>query len=926
MLAPGQALGTRYTVIRLLGVGGMGAVYHAWDAELGVAVALKIIRPDVTADPEMAAAVERRFKRELLLARQVSHKNVVRIHDLGEVNSLKYITMTYVQGADLSTILRQSGRLSVQKALAYTRQIVDGLVAAHEAGVVHRDLKPANIMIDENDQALIMDFGIAHSVKTAAGAASAVVGTLAYMAPEQAQALQTDQRADVYAIGRMLSEMLVGRRHSSDGEGGVADLMQRIREAPPRVRTTDPAIPEPLDDIVARCVEPVPANRFQTSADLARALAELDENGHRLPEVARTVSAARWRVAAIAALVVAAVGIGSALMFRRSLPVAPPKAAAPVSILVADFENKTGDSVFDGALEQPLTIAMEGASFVTAYPRRDALKVAQGLKGAAARLDHPTAQLIAFREGVKYTLAGSVTSSGRKFVLQLDLVDPDGTVVQSAVAEASNKGDVLTTIGTLAARIRARVGDKTVDASRPAGRETFTAASLDAFHEYAVAQDLAIGGKDEEAVAHYRKAIEFDPNFGRAYSGLAVSSQRLGHGDEATTASNKALTLMDRMNDREKYRTLGAYYLGTVRNYEKAVENYAALVTAYPSDSGGYGNLALAHFYLHDFAKALQEGRHAVELSPKAVLQQANLALYAMYAGDFAGASAAARKVLAEQRTYVSAYLPLAMDAVINGDLAAAAKAYDDMADTGVRGSSLAAIGRADLALYAGRAADAAAELQKGIAADLTARNTTGAALKGVALAEAFIADGKKPLATKAASDALGPSRQLATLVPAARVAIAAGRIGDAKAIATELEGQLQKQNRAYGKIILAEIALSEKRTAEATDLLAQSQQLADVWLAHLQLGIAYVQAGHFAEAVSELEACEKRRGEATALFFDDVPTVRYLATLPYWIGRAQEGLGMAAPAKTRYEAFLNLRKDATDPLAEDARRRVAAR
>ena len=194
MLTPGETLADAYHIIRLLGVGGMGAVYHAWDAELGVAVALKVIRGDITGDPDAAAAIERQFKRELLLARQVTHKHVVRIHDLGDVDGLKYITMPYVQGADLATVLQQSGKLAIPRALDYVKQIVDGLVAAHEAGVVHRDLKPANIMIDEDDQALIMDFGIARSPANTGSGVSKVVGTLAYMAPEQAQA-QADRSA-----------------------------------------------------------------------------------------------------------------------------------------------------------------------------------------------------------------------------------------------------------------------------------------------------------------------------------------------------------------------------------------------------------------------------------------------------------------------------------------------------------------------------------------------------------------------------------------------------------------------------------------------------------------------------------------------------------------------------------------------------------
>jgi tetratricopeptide (TPR) repeat protein len=481
---------------------------------------------------------------------------------------------------------------------------------------------------------------------------------------------------------------------------------------------------------------------------------------------------------------------------------------------------------------------MEGASFVTTYPRRDALKLAQTL-GNATRLNAQAARLVAFREGIKYVLAGSVSSGGGKFQLQLDAIEPaEGKVMRTARATAATKGDVLGAVGSLAARIRTGLGDATPESAKLAANETFTAGSIDAMHEYSLAQDLAQTGRDEEAVPHYRRATELDPKFGRAYAGLAVSTQRLGHAEQTTAAWGKALSLIDRMSEREKYRTLGGYYLGIVQNYEKAAENYAALVHAYPADPAGHGNLAVAHFYLRDFPKALEEGRHAVELAPRNMLQRNNLALYAMYAGDFATAASEATKVLKEQPAFGGAYLSIAMDAVAKGDVAAAAHAYDEMAMSGSRETSLASIERADLALYTGQLDGAVAELKMGIAADIAAGSTTGAALKHAALAEAELAAGRRAQAVEAAHRALTLSHQLATVVPAARVLLRAGKAVEARALATELEGQLQKQNRAYGKILLAEIALEDKRTIEATDLLMQARPLADVWLGRLDLGV----------------------------------------------------------------------------------------
>ena len=264
----GQNFGTRYHIIRLLGVGGMGSVYQAWDRELEVAVAVKVIRPDFAENPMVAQELERRFKRELLLARQVTDKHVVRIHDIGEIEGIKYITMPYIHGSDLATILKREGRLPVARALSIARQVATGLIAAHEAGVVHRDLKPANIMVDEADHAVIMDFGIARSTSSSTAFAmtvgAQVIGTVEYMSPEQARAETVDQRADLYAFGLILRDMLLGGRHAG-ATSGVTEMMARMQQPPPSVRSIDATIPEAVDALITRCLQPDPADRYQTS-------------------------------------------------------------------------------------------------------------------------------------------------------------------------------------------------------------------------------------------------------------------------------------------------------------------------------------------------------------------------------------------------------------------------------------------------------------------------------------------------------------------------------------------------------------------------------------------------------------------------------------------------------------------------------------
>ncbi len=288
----GQPFGPRYHLVRLLGTGGMGAVYQAWDQELGVVVAIKVIRPEAMQDPEAARELERRFKRELLLARNVTHKNVVRIHDLGEVEGVKYITMPYVHGSDLGSILKTEHKLPLSRALSIAKQIASGLVAAHDAGVVHRDLKPANILLDDNDHALITDFGIARSTEGTAGGTvvGTVVGTLDYMAPEQARGQTVDHRADIYAFGLILSDMLIGRRKSGHGgESSLAALMHRMTTAAPPIRSVDPNLPQTVSDIVSRCTALEADHRYPKTKELLRDLESLDEHGH--PTDGTTVAA-----------------------------------------------------------------------------------------------------------------------------------------------------------------------------------------------------------------------------------------------------------------------------------------------------------------------------------------------------------------------------------------------------------------------------------------------------------------------------------------------------------------------------------------------------------------------------------------------------------------------------------------------------------
>jgi serine/threonine protein kinase/tetratricopeptide (TPR) repeat protein len=941
----GHQFGTRYHIIRELGVGGMGAVYQAWDAELGVAVAVKVIRPEIASNPGASADIERRFKRELLLARQITHPNVVRIHDLGDIDGIKYITMPFIEGSDLASILEEHKQLPVQRALHIARGVVSGLVSAHEAGVVHRDLKPANIMIGADDVPTIMDFGIARSAdgpqqpavtprgvrpndlsRTAGLSASttqvgAVVGTVAYMAPEQASGKPVDQRADIYALGLILYDMLVGGRRREGAQSAIAELMGRMQTAPAAPRTIDETIPVAVDAIVRRCLEPDPEKRFHKTLDLHAAFERLDEDGKPLPIIRRlTRSGVAMSAAAVLLLL-------TGTFFVARWLSAPPPVHDAISVLVADFNNQTGDAVFNGTIENALGISLEGASFITAYRREEARRaIAQITPGAT--LDEAGARLLSAREGIKVVLTGSIERTGSGYTVAVKAIDPAAEAPLATASErAESRDDVLRVVGTIASELRNALGDETPETTRLQAAETVTAASLDALQSYTAGQDLQIGGKYEESVAKYKRAIELDPKFGRAYASWAVSANSLGRREEAEGLYKQAFALMDRMTEREKYRTYGVYYLTIARNYQQAIDTFNTLLELYPADRAARTNLAVSYFSTLDFARALEENRRAMDIYQGSYKLWSNHALYAMYAGDFETADKEASRVLEESPTYSRAYLPRAIAAITRSDLTAARDAYTKMAAIDKQGASLASMGVADLLMYQGSFADAENALRKGIVEDTQIKSPGAAAAKSVALAEALEAQGKTSAVAAAVEQALKASRDEPVVVAAARILVRLGNDSAAKALAAGLEKSLQPQPRAYAKIIEGELAARAGKPADAVEAFSAAQKLADLWMARFSLGVAYVEAGHYVEGLRELEACEKRRGEATAVFLNDVPSYRYLAPLPYWLARAQEGVGQNAAAAENYKKYLALRGTvARDPLAADARKRVAAR
>src|SRR5215472_101529 len=281
-LGANKILGGRYEIIEMLGEGGMGTVYRARDNEVDRIIALKVIRPDLAANPEIL----RRFKQELVLARQITHKNVIRIYDLGEADGVKFITMEYVEGEDLRSILRRSGKLAPVDAVSIMQQVCRALDACHSEGVIHRDLKPSNVMRDKSGKVLVMDFGLAHDAQRVGLTQTGVVlGTLEYMSPEQAQGMELGPTADIYAAGLIFYELLTGKA-AYEAQSGMASLMKRTQERAIAASTVEKTVPRTLSAIVSRCIEPKAGDRYQSVAEL---LADLEAYQPSGPTIATSI-------------------------------------------------------------------------------------------------------------------------------------------------------------------------------------------------------------------------------------------------------------------------------------------------------------------------------------------------------------------------------------------------------------------------------------------------------------------------------------------------------------------------------------------------------------------------------------------------------------------------------------------------------------
>ena len=589
LLQRGDVLGNRYEILQLLGEGGMGAVYCARDRELDRSVALKLIKPELASNPAILA----RFKQELLLSRQVTHRNVVRIYDLGDADGLKFITMEFVIGRDLRAIMREKETCSPAEAVEIMRQVCEALDAAHSVGVIHRDLKPQNIMREEGGRILVMDFGLARTVDgdgmTQTGA---IVGTMEYMSPEQALGKELDQRSDIYAAGLILYELLTGKM-PFNADSAVASLIKRIQERATPISDHDNTIPGALTKVVSKCLEPDPNLRYQSAKDMLRDLdgwrsSQVGNTPVTLPAVAKPLGRRiPWPVVAGIAVLFVLAMVG--YLFRGALFSRKAEKSGPaLSLAVMPFQNSTGDASWDwlgSSLADMLSTDIGQSAHVRTVSSDRVQQVFHDLRIApTAIVDPSTLSRVAEFTSADTLVYGQYTRLGEQIHIDATLQDRKNNRIVHLNTEASSQKDLSGAVDRLAESIRQNLS-LPPDLVKELQAQSFmpTSTSVAALRDYNEGLQFLRQGSDLEAQKRFQSATNEDQQFAAAFSRLGEAYSALGYDSEAEQAARRAVELGQNLPLAQRY-FIEASQARVTKDGPKAIAAYENLEKSFPDN------------------------------------------------------------------------------------------------------------------------------------------------------------------------------------------------------------------------------------------------------------------------------------------------------------------------------------------------------
>jgi serine/threonine protein kinase/tetratricopeptide (TPR) repeat protein len=621
--SPGESFGTRYTIIEEVGRGGMGTVYKAEDKELGTTVALKMILPELSSRPQMIE----QFKKETLLGRTVTHENVVRIHDLGEVDKIKYISMDFIKGESLLDLIRTSGFLTMSTCLHITRQICLALKAAHDKGIIHQDLKPHNVMIDNSGRVFVMDFGLAKSVSAPREhGAKGLVGTPRYFSPEQARGEDPDQRSDIYSLGVMMYEMVTGGPpFEADSVEGY--IHKHISQKPKPPSKVNPGIPLSCEKIILKCLEKKGENRYQNVEELLADL-ESQKTAARASRILTLIRKHRLIVSSAAGILVFLLGY---FLLRPR----PPSSFQPRenSVVVMYAVNNSGDKSIDPWLRwgvaDLLITQLAQSKFLHVFPEDRLMQILENM-GQLEEERHLSRTLdkIAETENIEYFVLPSFTKAGESLRIDIKMQRSGAKeILSTAFVQGKGMEDLLPMVDQLSLNVKAALNLSPTDIAGDYSRrlDQITTASPEALRYYVEGEQFQARGNFEAAIQSLEKAIEKDPDYAIACLLMAECYASLGDHEQYRGNLRRALALVDRVSERDRYiiQANAAYVLE--ESPLPVIESYKKLIELYPQDDAGYFYLGAIYRDLEEWDLAIEQYEKILTIDSRSLIAFNNL-------------------------------------------------------------------------------------------------------------------------------------------------------------------------------------------------------------------------------------------------------------------------------------------------------------
>ena len=963
-LSEGMKLG-RYEIRAHIGTGGMGQVYLAQDSELNRAVALKLLPPDIATDPKRM----RRFIREARTVSGLNHPNVLTIYEFGMHDSTRFMATEYVEGVTLRDHLNRTS-LSVHEVLDIGMQIAAALNAAHEAFVIHRDIKPENIMLRRSDGIVkVLDFGLAKPVRQEGDSGGGtglfqtetgiVMGSVSYMSPEQSKALKTlDYRTDIWSLGTVLYEMIAGHV-PFEGKDLFKQIIAIQEEPHTPLSQLVAHVPDDLERIVDKALAKNPDERYQTATamlndmrELKRRLENQDDRTAILdrrslermgrqslprgltPSTAGTQPSGPYPVSSAEYIVnqvklhkrgvlivfgVLALAVFATLFWYLKQPRVPPLTDKD-TILLTEFENKTGEDVFDGTLRQGLVVQLQQSPFLDIFPETRTRATLQLMSlSPDERVTPERAREICQRQGLKAFITGTIVRFERNYSITLEALNGQtGDRVALVQVEAEGKDQVLKALSRAATELREKLGESLSSIQKFDAKLEVTTSSLEALKEYAQGRSEQDRGQSFKAIEFYKRATEMDPNFAVAWLGLALQYANTSQPGLAAECLSKAFDLSNRVSEDERARITYFYYQIVTGELEKAIEAQEEYVRSYPRASRGPGNLGNLYSITGQFEKAVAATSEALRLNPSTTIWPGNLAEALIGLNRFDEARDVCRQALTQKLDSISIRERLYTVAFVNGDAQAL---QEQVAWANGRTDEYRAVyWLAQASSFAGRWRESNEHLQRAteIALRAEAREVVAIYTADQALRAAWL--GQFEQSSTLAQSALKIERNRNVLTRAALAFALASDAAKAQPLIDELEQKHPKDtmvSQVWLPEIKAAIQLSKNNAQGALELLETTKRYESAAVLSPQTlrSVVYMKLGQGTQAAAEARRILDHRGQGP------LSTLWPLAHLA--LARASAMQGDTTQARKSYQDFLTLWKDADQdiPILLEAKR-----